>query len=256
MRRCVFCQQEGKASKEHLWPKWAGRLFKAPDSSRHVRTFVERDGEEENEEWQARIFTQTVSAVCGACNNGWMAELETGAAPILRPMIIGNRQDVDPLAQHQLSLWAIKTAMMAQFIHPDRRSIDEDDYRWLYQRRMPPPNYRVWLGSRGRDVGKWPAFSAHVGMSIVREDEPWPQELNAHKTTIGIGHLIVHVAGHRIEAEDRPTMDLTDDEHKRCLIPIWPATASHSWPRRYALSERLLDELTPQRNEEPLPVIS
>ncbi len=249
-RRCVFCGALGKLSKEHLWSAWLQNLFEFPtETSLHGRFIRESGAELRGELWDMRAFEQQVTAPCERCNNEWMSRLETAVQPLLAPLIGGrSRVWLDPAAQATIATWGVKTAMMAQFVYPDRRSIRDPDYEWLYRHGAPPPNYRVWAGMRHADGGEWPAFFRHSALTVTPADRE-PEEAdntNAHRSTVSVGHLVIHVIGNYIE--DGPVLDV-EGTYNSAFARIWPATEGIEWPPKVILRMDAIRALTPSTED-------
>ncbi|MCA1699791.1 MAG: hypothetical protein LC790_13155 [Actinobacteria bacterium] len=226
-KTCSICGAEGKLTKEHLWSAWIGELFEFPDrTSPHVRFFREPGQELQGHRWDMPAFEQRVTAPCRRCNNGWMSQLEMAAKPLMTPLIGGFRAWLDPAAQHALAVWAIKTTMMSAYVYPRaHNAIAREDYTWLYENRTPPPDYQVWIGKRANEGDEWPAFFRHCAMTATLggQELPPPGDPNAHRTTVGVGHLFLHVFGHHIA--NGPSPDLTG--YESALARIWPTTGGH-----------------------------
>jgi hypothetical protein len=98
----------------------------------------------------------TVKRVCAGCNNGWLSKLEARVKPLLAPLIRGGNQTLTPNEAATAALWCAKTALIFQFIHPERRLAPDEHYYWLRERRTPPPNVFVWVaGYEGRQWSGW-----------------------------------------------------------------------------------------------------
>jgi hypothetical protein len=115
-------------TKEHIFSAWLSPLFADVLDADHVRHFKELDGSQQlTNEWLAPPFTWTVRDVCAACNNGWMADLETAAQPILTPLI---QDQPGPLSLPEMlvvSTWATKTALVAGRAMPGERETASAD---------------------------------------------------------------------------------------------------------------------------------
>lgn len=248
-KTCAFCGTKEKLSKEHLWSAWIGNLFDFPGrTSPHVRFFREPGKDLQGHRWDMPAFEQRVTAVCVPCNNEWMNDLEKAARPQMVPLIGGFRAWLDPAAQAALSVWAIKTAMMAMYVYPRAgNAIPQADYTWLYRHRSPPPDYRVWIGKRTKDGGEWPAFFRHSALTATIGDRemPAPGDPNAHRTSIGVGHLVFHVFGHHIQ--DGPVLNLRG--YESALARIWPADEGIEWPPRVVLGMDAIRKLTPSSDD-------
>ena len=57
-------------------------------------------------------FSRRAKIVCAECNNGWMSRLEMAAAPLITPMLTGERRVTLNVDDHTtVALWVMKTAM-------------------------------------------------------------------------------------------------------------------------------------------------
>lgn len=248
-KTCAFCGSEGKLSKEHLWSAWIGDLFEFPDrTSPHARFFREPGQELKGDRWDMPAFEQRVTAVCVRCNNEWMSELELAAKPQMVPLIGGFRAWIDPAAQEAMAVWAIKTAMMAMYVYPRANAISRADYAWLHRYRSRPPDYQVWIGNRSDEGGEWPAFFRHSALTATIGDRelPAPGDPNAHRTTVGVGHLVLHVFGHHIK--NGPVLNLQG--YESALARTWPAADGVEWPPRVTLGMEAIRKLTPSSDKE------
>lgn len=110
--RCAFCEQGGKGSREHIWPKWAHPyLPNVPHS--HIRQRTK--GPLILEEWQREgpPSSITVAAVCQDCNNGWMSRMEAAAKPWLLPILQRQPISFDAIAQNCLARYFVMKSMVA-----------------------------------------------------------------------------------------------------------------------------------------------
>jgi hypothetical protein len=114
---CVFCG--GKPlSREHVVPEWARRLVAVDAPVTSTRDILGREGRFRDGWATGRSLEVVVRKVCRACNNGWMADLERRAAPLLAPMIASpsatgrlSARDID-----LISVWITKTVLVADLV--------------------------------------------------------------------------------------------------------------------------------------------
>lgn len=215
-RTCVFCDGT-PVSQEHAFPRWCGELF--TDEVVNFNAFVqEADGTETSRPWQGRPFSVRVGGPCDACNSGWMSDLETQAAPVLKPMVRGERTELDAPTQLLVATWAVKTMLMVVLVTaPEARELLRYAYRWLYDNRMPPPSEQVWVAHYAGE-GQWPATFHFHAVGLARPGGEPPVRPNAHGASLAVGHFAFGLAGHELEdgpaAEPRVASDT--------LRPIWP----------------------------------
>jgi hypothetical protein len=110
MRACIFCRST-PVTKEHAFPQWLVRLVGTMPVRVTVRTSTAA------REYLGNKIELKVGCACAACNNGWMSSLESQAKPILTPMVLGERAELDDEQQALVALWAIKSVMV--FDHLD-----------------------------------------------------------------------------------------------------------------------------------------
>jgi len=95
---CIFCEGDGKLTKEHVIPKWLGSVLhraQAPTGSsasgkRFTHRFTPAPGEASSpREWSADEVDLVTNSVCQQCNSGWLHDLETMARPVLTRLVLG-----------------------------------------------------------------------------------------------------------------------------------------------------------------------
>lgn len=132
MRCCTFCCSTSDLSREHVFAQWISALY--PDEiGDHYRREVSLDAPDEVQVRSGRGIDFVTKQVCQACNNGWMSSLETGARPIIEPMIRGEGRLLDISDQVTVASWATKTMLALQPLNPGRWRVAGDDaYHWFY----------------------------------------------------------------------------------------------------------------------------
>jgi hypothetical protein len=118
-RTCIFCGS-GSLTKEHVWSSWSEPLIRnAANVGRNEDGYTVSPGEvrpklvSRREIPEAAIDKQ-MKVVCGACNNGWMNDIESAARPIMTLMISGSSCDLDVFAQRQVANWVTLKMMIAE----------------------------------------------------------------------------------------------------------------------------------------------
>jgi hypothetical protein len=185
MPSCVFCG-EPKVTREHAWPQWVKRgLPNPPKCVVHTR----RGATIKEAKREGPSFDLIVRRVCRSCNSGWMARLEDDARPLLAPLILGRGRALHAAGQELVSRWALKTAMMLEFSHPNGLAIPATDRHRLYESGRLPDYCQVWIGLYGgrrlntfyfHDRIRWPASDGST-------------RATAYAVTFGIGHLMFHL---------------------------------------------------------------
>jgi hypothetical protein len=183
-----------RMSQEHGVPKWIGRI---PSIARNIEpatsaayreipitTFdvatQSRQTELIKTATKALHVTQMTLKVCRECNNEWMARLEDDVIPILTPIIEGEFRSLNLKEAHSVSIWAAKTAAVAELDLPEVQVISPKQRAAILRREMPPgfavysarasmPDHFQWATRPGvrREIirGKvGDAIGTHVGV--------------------------------------------------------------------------------------------
>jgi hypothetical protein len=234
-RRCVFCQREGKLTLEHVLPRWIERQLPDADRVTDVTHTQKREGKEIRK-WTADSLDMKVRRVCADCNGGWMSALERTAALTLRPLIAGSPRRLLPAEQEIIAVWAIKTALMCEFIHPDSRGGADEHFRWLGEHLKPTPNGHVWLaaytGSKDMDY-------EHRDLRMEPEDGPVSYR-KGYISAFVINRLVLYVMD--VEGEPRVRTRLTAHA-ERAALQITPFKhALATWPPQVRIDDRLFVE--------------
>ena len=242
-------------SREHVMPRWMSGLFPDLTEVDYVRAFSTADGESDEHSRPGRPFDQTVKDFCRECNNGWMSRLESEAAPILEPLIRGEQRSLDPVEQHILATWAVKTVLTAGPTNLGGEPFASGEaYRWFGDKKAPLPGALVWAGRYAGD-GQWPiSFHLH-GMKFGPADEegrPTGKMHDGFHAVMAIGHFVLAVF-----LIERP-LPLAEGGSDRLRTLIWPANDGAVWwppEETYGTTDDLLEasRLTPGGPEPPLP---
>lgn len=225
---CGFCGSN-EITSEHLFNKKFGALFGAGPGARVQHTFTSVDGAD-RPPWNSYRFNHQVKMPCAGCNNGWMNRLDTVALPFLTPMVRGRPTDLDITAQLALSTWALKTAMVAEYMKPETsRYFTQDERRSLMDRGSPVNliGAHVWIARYG---------SRNSGIHALSEHLARPGgDVCTHISTFALGQFAVQVF------VERDAAGYTRDPER--LIEIWPPSTDTlirafpvRWPPLYALS--------------------
>ncbi|MDB5405759.1 MAG: hypothetical protein JWL84_671, partial [Rhodospirillales bacterium] len=140
-----------------------------------------------------------------------------------------NPLKIDVTTQGELVLWiAMKTAAW-EFTDRPTVSISQADRTWIWEKREPPPDWRIWIG---RYVGtEWRTRYRHHGMALARSPAKVdrPPGHNTQVTTLVAGELLIHVCSSSLPG-------IIDQMGFRgysatLLHQLWPATRrAIRWP--------------------------
>src|SRR4051794_23390312 len=124
---CAFCGADEKLTKEHLWSRWIREHRPEIGELPHVR----EGSDQPREVFTTQTFELTVRAVCADCNGGWMRQLEEAVRPFIAGMIVGRGRDLATGGQTAMATWAVKTALMFQYTHPENITMPRSYYEEL-----------------------------------------------------------------------------------------------------------------------------
>ena len=238
-RACIFCQQPGRMTKEHIWGDWL-KAHIAPTMNKHNMQAVRinQPGQPTTGNTLLRAgdpLRSTVRVVCADCNNQWLSGIQSRAKPILIPLIKGDRTVLGIEAQQRVSAWCAMATMTAEFIDrdPNTIAVPQADRDWLRNNGTAPPGWRIWLARYRRH--KWPAQWAHFTLPILEaKDVPAPGTgfvpPNTQVTTFVVGELYVHVMS-SVDLENINGWATRLSFSERRLVCIHPAKESFIvWP--------------------------
>jgi hypothetical protein len=238
---CAFCRRtDEKITNEHVFPNWISRLF-GHDPTGTAELVV--GGSVKS--FPAVVFQQKVRVVCKPCNEGWMNDLEKQVKVIMGPMMLdGQATELTPAVQGHLATWAVKTAMMMDYLHPSDRVIPEAQYDDFYRLRKPLPGHIVWIAHRakledetGRElmgsVLKQSLGEFRIDPTVQHDVPKWQEEgRNVYRVTFTIGHVVFQVFGHNLPLGFQVALPPTYVVH--CL---WPDGQRMSWPASESVEE-------------------
>ena len=160
-RKCIFCDEPGKISKEHIFGLWLRKLFPRDKHTTHTSIYtawLDESGShtpaEKRDRLQGHVGSKSLKVVCQQCNSGWLSQLETHIQPTLIPLITGERRNLTESEQTLLATWATKIAMVAEHFRPIDDGISQDERTWLMNELTPPAKWFVWIAAyEGKEWG-------------------------------------------------------------------------------------------------------
>jgi hypothetical protein len=217
--RCAFCGGS-PTTREHIISVQLGRRLKEASGARRGQFIRVRSGFPD-EAWDQAPHTDAVKAVCGPCNNGWLARLEDQVTPLLVRFLVDlDEVELAPADQGTLAAWAFGRAVVSDYLHGGGTRVPEHDRQHLRLQGEPPQNAVVWcafgiLTRRGEMTRFFQVLSsgANERPAALRPD---------YIVTLRIGFLLLRVAG---------GLDLKNLPRGTAGIErIWPPSGRFSWP--------------------------
>lgn len=188
-------------SKEHIFADWLQEIFPRAATDTHtqgVLRWTREAGETEPEisHRQGHSGTRKARVVCETCNNGWLSGVENRIKPILLPMIRAHRLTVTPRMQEALAFWAVKTALVAEKIAPDRMVTPDSVYKFVYEKKIVPAGYSVYIAPYAGL--SWAHLRLHQFLSVLNAlpgRAPSEGGNYLQTTAMGLGHVFILVIG-------------------------------------------------------------
>jgi hypothetical protein len=218
-RQCLFCPNAAD-SKEHLWSDW---ILKSLPKRTLIRQII---GKSPLKQFSSAV---TVKCVCRRCNNGWMSELEATVKPPIGSMMQDLPLTLDTLQQKNISLWAMKTAMVVDATNTNTRArcYQRHQCEQLRLQSSIPMRSRIWLG-RFSGSGLLAA-----GTDISLDIGTVPKAAHGSVTTIIVGHLAIQVLivhfPPQYDGIEIPVGCVPGPWHD-LLIDVWPTSNRAAWP--------------------------
>jgi hypothetical protein len=126
-----------------------------------------------------------------------MNEIELEAAPVLIPLILGNKSRLTPKDQLIVAKWAILKAIVAEYDDDTGVKTHHAQLKYFFNRKLPPERgWAVWIGSFERKnlLMQWFTRPFLLVPQATRERLKTPRASysNSHVTTQIIGKLFIH----------------------------------------------------------------
>ena len=168
-----------------------------------------------------------------------MSALEKAVKPILGPMMTkGWVTPLSPPTQRLLAFWAVKTALVIEYLHPRHRVVPDAHYSALYAAQSPPPGVMVWIARRNAygDLMSSSLKEAIGGVHIAADNPSLQRRVlqlansgqaKMYRFTFTIGHVVFQVFGHNFPMK----MEIGGGEALADVVQrIWPIDEDITWP--------------------------
>jgi len=234
-RACLFCGEAAKANKEHIIPKWVGRLFREQFGAEVKINFQHQWELPElgilNKGKSAQLPAFFTRSFCECCNEGWMADLEEEVGPVLGPLILGEARTLSVAEQQLLAFWATKTLLAFQSQEHELTTwARPEDYTTVFAERAPLACSQVWLGET--NLRQAMHYRAH--RYPIPVPGPRSEEIHGFGATLTVGHAVFYMLlGYAGPIGMRMRYDAAF-----ALKEIWPSRHGElAWPPRVSLTE-------------------
>lgn len=232
-RKCIFCGA-GKVTKEHFWPEWAHEFLPQYPDSYRTKGLISSIHKgmipvgRKNDRRQGHTWNLTFRAVCSACNNGWMNQLESAARSTLTSLATGSCDKLSISAAANVSRWITMKIMVSEQDKDDLSVISHKEREAFKQRRVPPENFRIWIADC-QDQG-WQAGYVRHALALSHKPSSGLHK-NTHSVAFGFGRLYVYVLHSHLEVV---VENINFDPE--VVLPLYPAPSKVSWPPRRVIT--------------------
>ena len=228
---CGFCGSEG-VNKEHIWPDWLRKVTlesRGATGQKRFKAEIERDNV--TKEFQSSGLQMTVRMPCEKCNSGWMSSLEGGVKDWMTPMVYrGEKVLLERDQQLALARWALKTAMVYEFISPNEPMYFTESERKAFKERFEIPE-NVWIWA-GRYDGPRPMHA------VQRRSPKDALAFTLFSVTFCANFFAFQVFAYRSSVGDLSRYPVGTTRER--LHQIWPAPQCDVWPPETTIDDEAL----------------
>ena len=204
---------------------------------------VETDGSV-SRQWKRPALDMKANVVCKVCNETWMSDIEARhAQPAMADLILGKHvQEITAERAHSISLFAFKTAVVANHMLPENEEFFEVSDRYAFRQSLTiPPKVGMWL------LGFAPENAGGIrSVNVYFPDREAPKlTLNVCSFYVGqFGFQVVSVKSDTVnQIQSLPIPD-------NLTVLFYPTIRSGvSWPQTVVLGREAFDTFHYRWNE-------
>jgi hypothetical protein len=225
----MFCGATG-VTKAHVFAKSWTSLFDEPNGTHEhevVHHYTDPTTAERRVLKRAKTFALISRKVCGACNSGWLNDLETRVRPLMAHFAANTPITLDAEQQADLALWSLAAALIAMSNDPEAAEFANPAIaREIFREQCPPDDLNVWLGANSHGEMAW--FRAH-SLNLA----PAPEQSGPWGATISFGYAVIHMVFHGLPNQ---RIRLRHDA-QRSLRRIWETRDRVVWPPKLIMRQ-------------------
>ncbi len=230
----MFCDATD-VTKAHVFAKSWTNLFDEPNDTREhevVHRYADPATGERRVLKRAKTLALVSRKVCGACNSGWLSELEVRVRPLMARFASNTPITLNAEEQADLALWSVAATLIAMSLDPTAADFaDPVLARELFREQRPPAGIDIWLGANSHGEMGW--FGSH-SLNLAAA----PEQTGAWGATITFGYAVIHIVFHGLPQQ---RMRLRHDA-VRSLRRIWAPRDRVVWPPKLVMRPH---DLTP-----------
>ncbi len=243
---CVFCGTKATLTNAHVLSQPIRAAFSDPSvtGSFVYRQSRQADGSQAAHSHSGSWVDVKARAECTRCNSGWTRQIEESVSVILPKLIHGQHVQLSTQEQRALASWSVVTVLLLQHTHSRaaRLVIPASDYAGVYETKSPTTLMKVFTGyleppgrgSRAEASAEYLAEDrsmADIERLLASDGLPPPTDQCAYTATLRLGFWVCHVlrvgSPQFIERVSPAGPALSP-----CLLTIWPAQNTLTWPPR------------------------
>jgi hypothetical protein len=176
-----------------------------------------------------------------------MSQMETTTSPILLPLIRGEATKLTERMQRILAAWAVKTAMVAEYLDRSHNVTPQAQRTFLMHNKVPSDSWHVWICAYN-DKG-WKdlmAFQQVANLEVPAVSGPGAVPHYIEFNMFGLGQIIfaLAVTSWDVVEPHLAAFDFTG------INRIWPTRRTEiTWPPDHILNDFEADTLSSFVNE-------
>ena len=239
LHQCLFCDQAGKLTHEHLNPDWLRRYI--PTTQRlktHHRGYMRQlddSGRSQVVEESHRIrpgdpYANRMKIVCGRCNSGWMSQLQQRAKPLLLPMILGQWRPLSPAEQETLATWMTMSVIVRETAHKPTATTSRQDREAFRQSPRPFVNWSIWIGKYNDDTAGIFSRAAWQAWETSERTKALALEDGDQVTGLTIGRFFGMAFSSQRNVGAVRLRGSREFGRQHGIVPIWPIEANSAEP--------------------------
>lgn len=199
-KRCIFCQEEKKLSKEHLWPNWLNGYVEKCPKDKYINEIYSGLPKnvpelEKTLERSGNLLTLKFRVVCEECNNGWMSDIEESVKPFFIATMNGENIEIDENTQRSISEWVVLKSMVAEQSDGKTQVTPKKDLKAFYLKRSIPDYFRIYIGNNDlANFSEYMRYSCTVSLDLNGpKNNMEGYERNTQSISIVFGSVLIYV---------------------------------------------------------------
>jgi hypothetical protein len=159
-----------------------------------------------------------------------MSQLEATAAPIVGPLVQGERASLDRTALHVVATWVAKTYLVLAAAAPSAQVQSLSKLRHaLYQSKVPSGRQQIFIGAYRNDLVQ--TLCHFQPLMLEASTDKGRQAVDGHLATVAIGRLAAQVWYLDLEGA---TVEVGGAAPK--MSRVWPYAMDLEWPAAESLT--------------------